>query len=74
LAGSSTAESRREPWHEPPGCLSPKVLADHDALFSASFEGKDVRLDDSDQVRRVMLALTEADISEDEEVRAGWTS
>lgn len=48
-----------------------KVLAEHQAVFTATFEGKQVRFDDDDQVRRVMEALAENDISEERELRSG---
>lgn len=48
-----------------------KVLADHNALFAAAFEGKQVQFDDDVQVRRVVEALNDDDISEDTEILSG---
>jgi hypothetical protein len=48
-----------------------KVLADHHALFAAAFEGKQVRFDEGAQVRRVVDALKDEDISEDDETHTG---
>ncbi|RDV36213.1 hypothetical protein DV096_20040 [Bradymonadaceae bacterium TMQ3] len=44
-----------------------KVLADHGALFAAEFEGRQVRLNSDEEVRRVVDALNVADMTEHED-------
>ncbi|TXD44276.1 hypothetical protein FRC96_00560 [Lujinxingia vulgaris] len=44
-----------------------KVLADHGALFAAEFEGRQVRLNSDEEVRRVVDALNVADMTERED-------
>src|SRR5690606_21335715 len=43
-----------------------KVLSKHDAQFAAEFEGRRVSLDSADAVQRVVDALREEDIMEEE--------
>jgi hypothetical protein len=43
-----------------------KVLADHQALFAAEFNGQDVRLNQHQEVQQILEALDEASISEEE--------
>jgi hypothetical protein len=44
-----------------------KVLADHQALFAAEFEGHDIRLNNPQEVQHILDALDEASISEQEQ-------
>jgi hypothetical protein len=44
-----------------------KVLADHQALFAAEFEGHDVRLNNPQEVQHILDALDETSISEQEQ-------